>query len=222
MGCASTLSKVPYISMLMKNLFDSQKSKLRNLLSTFRVELTTAFNRFGFEMDVDGANNNIVKKTTDTTNDPIPVPVPDRRTFWTAQSADYERSGRSQRTSRRASIEHQEPSNPSRQDSSFSIVIDNPPIRRPRSSSRGRNCRVGFGGRWDDSSNVVNPVNSITNLRNTTANRQVGQSPSRTVSFQSTYTGNSDYGTGGLNFSRNDTSGIADITDFSREHTFLR
>ena len=81
---------------------------------------------------------------------------------------------------------------------------------------------MGFGGRWDDSSNAVDPVTSKPNSRNTTANRQVGQSPSRTVSFQSTYTGNSDYRAGGLNSSRNETSGIADIRDFSREHTFLR
>lgn len=221
MGCASTLSKVPYISMLMKNLEDGnfQKIMLRSLLTSFRADFTTAFNRIGYEMDVYGASNNAVNNNTaETNNDPIPAPVPDRPATRTARSTVYERSIRSQRTSRRASIEHQEPSNPSRQDSSFSIVIDNPPIRRPRSSSRGRNCRVGFGGRWDDSSNVT----SNPNLRNTTANRQVGQSSSRTVSFQSTYTGNSDYGTGRLNFSRNDTSGIADTTDFSREHTFLR
>ena len=228
MGCASTLSKVKYISELRKNLGDraiknSQQLKIRNLLDSFRDKLTVEFNQIGYKMDVDRANNN----NAEFTNDHLPVPDPDRPTIRTSRSAVYERSVHSQRrssTPQKTSFERQEPQNPSRENSTFSIRTDNPPVRRPRSSSRGRNCRVGFGGRWDDNSNVFNPDNTkhMPSSRNATTNRQVSQSPSRTVSFQSTYTGNSDYGTGGLDFSRNETSGIADITDFSREHTFLR
>ena len=229
MGCASTLSKVKYISELRKNLGDrtiknSQQLKIRNLLDSFRDELTVEFNQIGYKMEVDSTNNN----NAEFTNDHLPVPDPDRPTTRTSRSAVHERSTRSQRrssTPQKTSFDHQEPMIPSREQSTFSTRVDNPPVRRPRSSSRGRNCRVGFGGRWDDNSNLSNPdyTKSIHNSRNATANRQVSQSPSRTVSFQSTYTGNSDYGTGGLDFSRNETSGIADdITDFSREHTFLR
>ena len=201
----------------MKNLEDeknSQKLKIENLLDSFRDELAVEFNQMGYKMNVDRTNNN----NAEFTNVHLPVPDPDRPTTRTSRSAVYERSTRSQRrspTPQKTSFERQEPQNPSRENSTFSIRTDNPPVRRPRSSSRGRNCRVGFGGRWDDNTNFFNPPNS----RNATANRQVSQSPSRTVSFQSTYTGNSDYGTGGLDFSRNETS---DITDFSREHTFLR
>ena len=218
MGCASTLSKVEYITKLMKNLEDernSQKLKIQNLLDSFRDELTVEFNQMGYKMNVDRTNNN-----AEFTNDHLPVPDPNRPTTRTSRSAVYERSTRSQRrssTPQKTSLERQEPPIPSREHSTFSTRTDNPPVRRPRSSSRGRNCRVGFGGRWDDNSNFFNPAKKPS--RNATANRQVSQSPSRTISFQSTYTGNSDYGTGGLDFSRNETSGI---TDFSREHTFLR
>ena len=208
---------------MIENLGDanSQKTKIRNLLEIFKDELTAEFNLVGYKMDVDSTNNN----NAEPINDPILIPDPDRPVTRTSRSGVYERSMRNQRrssTPQKTSFEHQEPLNPSREHSTFSTAIDNPPVRRPRSSSRGRNCRVGFGGRWDDNT-PVNPQRTFHNTGNTTSNRRVSQSPSRTVSFQSSInTGHSDYGTGGLDFSRNETSGITDIVDFSREHTFIR